>query len=43
MAAAPSFEPRSEARQIPESPAVAAWQLSRAFLANGKLESSYFD
>jgi outer membrane protein TolC len=44
-AAAPPFEPRIEARQIPELPAVATWQdvLSRAFLANGELESSYFD
>jgi outer membrane protein, heavy metal efflux system len=43
--ASPLFEPRIEARQIPELPAVAAWQdvLSRAFLANGELESSYFE
>jgi hypothetical protein len=44
-AASPPFESRIEARQIPELPAVATWQdvLSRAFLANGELESSYFD
>jgi outer membrane protein TolC len=44
-AAALPFEPRIEARQIPELPAVATWQdvLSRAFLANGELESSYFE
>ena len=44
-APAPHFEPRIEARQIPELPAVATWQdvLSRAFLANGELESSYFE
>ncbi len=43
--ASPPFEPRIEARQIPELPAVATWQdvLSRAFLANGELESSYFE
>jgi outer membrane protein, heavy metal efflux system len=43
--ASPPFEPRIEARQIPELPAVANWQdvLSRAFLANGELESSYFE
>ncbi len=43
--AAPPFEPRIEARQLPELPAVATWQdvLSRAFLANGELESSYFE
>lgn len=43
--ASPHFEPRIEARQIPELPAVATWQdvLSRAFLANGELESSYFE
>ncbi len=40
-----SFEPRIEARSLPELPAVATWQdvLSRAFLANGELEASYFD
>jgi outer membrane protein TolC len=44
MASQP-FEPRIEARQLPELPAVANWQdvLSRAFLANGELESSYFE
>jgi outer membrane protein, heavy metal efflux system len=44
-AASPPFEQRIEARQIPELPAVATWQdvLSRAFLANGELESSYFE
>ena len=44
-AASPPFESRVEARQIPELPAVATWQdvLSRAFLANGELESSYFE
>lgn len=44
-AASPPFEPRIEARQIPELPAIATWQdvLSRAFLANGELESSYFE
>ncbi len=43
--ASPPFEPRIEARQIPELPAVATWQdvLSRAFLANGELESGYFE
>jgi len=43
--ASPSFEPRIETRQLPELPAVASWQdvLSRAFLANGELESSYFE
>jgi hypothetical protein len=36
------FEPRIETRQIPELPTLATWQdvLSRAFLANGDLESS---
>ena len=44
-AASAPFERRIEARQIPELPAVATWQdvLSRAFLANGELESSYFE
>jgi cobalt-zinc-cadmium efflux system outer membrane protein len=39
------FEPQIEARQILEMPAIANWQdvLSRAFLANGELESSYFE
>ena len=43
--ASPSFEPRIETRQLPELPAVVGWQdaLSRAFLANGELESSYFE
>jgi len=43
--ASPPFEPRIEGRQIPPLPAVATWQdvLSRAFLANGELESSYFE
>jgi outer membrane protein, heavy metal efflux system len=43
--ASPPFEPRIEARQLPELPAAATWQdvLSRAFLANGELESSYFE
>jgi cobalt-zinc-cadmium efflux system outer membrane protein len=43
--ASPPFESRIEARQIPQLPAVATWQdvLSRAFLANGELESSYFE
>ncbi len=43
-AAAPPFERRIEARDLPELPAVADWRavLSRAFLANGELESSYF-
>ena len=43
--ASPPFEPRIEARQLPELPTVATWQdvLSRAFLANGELESSYFE
>src|SRR5450759_2874715 len=43
--ASPPFEPRIEARQIPELPAAASWQdgRSRAFLANGELESSYFE
>jgi len=44
-AASPPFEPQIGARQLPELPAVASWQdvLSRAFLANGELESSYFE
>jgi hypothetical protein len=44
-AASPPFEPRIEARQLPELPAVATWQdvLSRDFLVNGELESNYFD
>ena len=43
--ASPAFEPRFEARQLPEMPAIADWRdiLSRAFLANGELESSYFE
>lgn len=44
-AASPPFEPRIESRQLAELPAIATWQdvLSRAFLANGELESSYFE
>ena len=44
-AASPPFEPRIDSRQLPELPAIATWQdvLSRAFLANGELESSYFE
>ncbi len=43
--AAPPFEPRLEARQLPALPAAADWRdvLSRAFLANGELESAYFE
>ena len=39
------FEPRIETRELPDLPAVADWHaiLSRAFLANGELESSYFE
>ena len=41
----PPFEPRIETRQLPDLPAGANWRdiLSRAFLANGELESSYFE
>jgi outer membrane protein TolC len=44
-AASPPFEPRIDSRQLPELPAIATWQdvLSLAFLANGELESSYFE
>jgi outer membrane protein TolC len=44
-AASPPFERRIDLRQLPELPAIATWQdvLSRAFLANGELESSYFE
>jgi outer membrane protein TolC len=40
-----TFEPRFEDRELPELPPVATWQdvLNRAFLANGELESSYFE
>jgi cobalt-zinc-cadmium efflux system outer membrane protein len=43
--ASPPFEPRIDLRQLSELPAIATWQdvLSRAFLANGELESSYFE
>ncbi len=39
------FEPRIDVRQLPELPTPADWHeiLSRAFIANGELESSYFD
>ena len=44
-AASRPFEPRLEARDVPDLPGVADWHdiLSRAFLANGDLESSYFE
>lgn len=44
-AASRPFEPRLEARDVPDLPAIADWPdiLSRAFLANGDLESSYFE
>ena len=44
-AASKSFEPRLEVRDVPALPQVADWPdiLSRAFLANGDLESSYFE
>ncbi len=44
-AASHDYEPRIEAHQVPDLPAVADWReiLSRAFLANGELESSYFE
>jgi outer membrane protein, heavy metal efflux system len=43
--AAPPFEPRIEARQVPALPLPADWRdvLSRAFLTNGELESAYFE
>ena len=39
------FEPQVETRQLPELPAQADWRavLHRAFLANGDLESAYFE
>lgn len=39
------FEPLAEARDLPTLPAHASWRdvLHRAFLANGELESSYFE
>jgi len=39
------FEPQVETRQLPELPAQAEWRavLHRAFLANGELESAYFE
>ncbi|CAN5338822.1 hypothetical protein BH09PLA1_BH09PLA1_00220 [soil metagenome] len=39
------FEPAAESRQLPELPTPADWRsmLQRAFLANGELESAYFD
>ena len=44
-AASHPFEPPIEARQWPELPTPAEWRdvLSRAFLANGDLESAYFE
>lgn len=44
-AASRPFEPRLELRDVPALPEVADWHdvLSRAFLANGDLESSYFE
>jgi cobalt-zinc-cadmium efflux system outer membrane protein len=41
----PPFEPPVEARQLPPLPAPAGWRdvLRRAFLANGELESAYFE
>ena len=44
-AASHSFEPPIEVRQWPELPTPADWRdvLSRAFLANGDLESAYFE
>jgi hypothetical protein len=40
-----SFETPIESRKLPELPAPAGWPdiLSRAFLANGELEASYFE
>jgi outer membrane protein, heavy metal efflux system len=39
------FEPQVETRQLPELPGQADWRavLHRAFLANGDLESAYFE
>ena len=44
-AASAPFEPRIETRELPPLPDTIPWQdaLSRAFLANGELESSYFE
>lgn len=44
-AAGVPFEPRFEARTLPEIPVVPTWSdvLHRAFLANGDLEVAYFD
>lgn len=41
----PFFEPPAEARELPILPARATWRdvLHRAFLANGELESAYFE
>jgi hypothetical protein len=41
----PLFEPPIETRQLPELPAQVDWRaaLQRAFLANGELESAYFE
>lgn len=41
----PLFEPPVEARQLPALPAPTDWRdvLERAFLANGELESAYFE
>jgi cobalt-zinc-cadmium efflux system outer membrane protein len=42
---APHFEPPVETRDLPVLPAPASWRdvLHRAFLANGELESAYFE
>jgi outer membrane protein, heavy metal efflux system len=44
-AAAPAFEKPLAARDVPDLPPVADWRdvLSRGFLANGDLESAYFE
>lgn len=41
----PRFEPPAETRELPVVPARATWRdvLHRAFLANGELESAYFE
>ena len=41
----PLFEPPIETRQLPELPAQVDWRaaLQRALLANGELESAYFE
>ena len=41
----PLFEPPIETRRLPELPAQVDWRavLHRAFLANGELESAYFE